>query len=325
MVEEPRPGHRHQPANVSALDTTTTHLGRERHPGVLCEILGERSIAGTQTEQVAVDRGEVMPIEARETFDRPDVRLLHGVLAGHTRSTTQTRNHRRGILGTPTRTLLVRIAYGCTMTKRVICIARLSGAGGDEVGQKVANALGYQLVDEEIIQRAAEAEGISVDELSEVERRSSVLTRLLRSLAMSGGADGGMMGVATPPPMATFQDPKSLRALIQRSIHETAAQGKVVIVSHAASFALADRPDVLRVLVTASHDVRVARVQAGSDLEPKKVEKAVDDDDAGRADYLKQFYGVARELPTHYDLVLNSDNLSADTIAFLVVGAANAG
>lgn len=211
------------------------------------------------------------------------------------------------------------------MTKRVICIARLNGAGGDEVGQKVASALGYQLVDEAIIQHAAEIEGISVEELSEVERRSSVLTKLLRGLAMSGGADGGMMGVATPPPTAAFQDPKSLRSLIQRSIHETAAAGDVVIVSHAASYALADRPDVLRVLVTASHDTRVSRVQAAGDLEPKKAEKAVADDDAGRADYLKQFYGVAHEQPYHYDIVLNSDSMSADTITFLVVGAANAG
>lgn len=211
------------------------------------------------------------------------------------------------------------------MTKRVVCIARLNGAGADEVGEKVANALGYQLVDEEIIQRAAEREGISVEELSEVERRSSVITKLLRSLAMSGGADGGMMGVATPPPSAAFQDPKSLRSLIQRSIHETAAQGNVVIVSHAASYALADRSDTLRVLVTASHDTRVARVQAAGGLDAKKAEKAVADDDAGRADYLKQFYGVAHEQPSHYDIVLNSDTMSSDTITFLVVGAANAG
>jgi cytidylate kinase len=210
------------------------------------------------------------------------------------------------------------------MTKRVICIARLNGAGADEVGTNVASTLGFQLVDEEIIQHAAETEGISVDELTEVERRSSVLTKLMRGLAMSGGADGGMMGVATPPPMATFQDPKSLRSLIQRSIHETAAEGDVVIVSHAASYALADRADVLRVLVTASHETRVTRLQTTSNLDTKKAEKAVADDDSGRANYLKQFYGVARELPSHYDLVLNSDTLTVETIAALVVAAANA-
>ncbi|MEI8238946.1 MAG: cytidylate kinase-like family protein [Actinomycetota bacterium] len=211
------------------------------------------------------------------------------------------------------------------MTKRVICIARLNGAAGDEVGRHVAETLGYQLVDEEIVQRAAEAEGIAVDELAEVERRSSVLTKLLRGLAMSGGADGGMMGVAVPPAMATFQDPKSLRALIQKSIHETAGQGDVVIVSHAASYALTDRADVLRVLVTASDETRVARIKQTSGFDQKKAEKAVTDDDAGRASYLKQFYGVSHELPSHYDLVLNSDTLSPEIIANLVVSAANAG
>lgn len=41
--------------------------------------------------------------------------------------------------------------------------------------------------------------------------------------------------------------------------------------------------------------------------------------DAGRADYLKRFYGVGGELPTHYDLVLNTDRLDAETAAELVL------
>ena len=49
------------------------------------------------------------------------------------------------------------------------------------------------------------------------------------------------------------------------------------------------------------------------------------DDDAGRAAYLRDFYGVDDELPTHYDLALNSDTLSTDVIAQLIVRAAVAG
>lgn len=206
------------------------------------------------------------------------------------------------------------------MSYSVVCIARVGGAAGPEVGADVAQRLGYRLVDEEIVQRAAASRGVAVEDLAEVEKRKGVLTRLLDGLAFSGGADGTMTGIA--PVSAAIADPGSLRSLIQRSIHETADEGNVVIVSHAASFALTGRSDVLRVLVTASHDTRVARVRTEGDADGKQAAKAIAADDAGRAQYLKNFYGVSDELPSHYDLVLNSDRLEPSQMAALIAGLA---
>jgi cytidylate kinase len=45
--------------------------------------------------------------------------------------------------------------------------------------------------------------------------------------------------------------------------------------------------------------------------------------DAARADYLKRFHGVAVELPIHYDLVLNTDALTAEQTAALIALAAS--
>ena len=209
------------------------------------------------------------------------------------------------------------------MARRVICISRILGSNGPDVGQRVAEELGYMHVDEEIVQQAAASQGVSVDELANVERRTTFLDRVLRSLAASGGVEGYMTGIAAvTPPANRTRDPQSLRGLIRQSIEETADRGEVVIVSHAASYALAGRNDVLRVLVTASRETRLARVVAAGSLDEKQGAKAVTEDDAGRVAYLKQFYGVDNELPTHYDLALNSDSLSTNVIAQLVVRAA---
>ena len=97
-----------------------------------------------------------------------------------------------------------------------------------------------------------------------------------------------------------------------------------MIVSHAASYALAGRDDVLRVLVTASTDTRAARAARDGSLDNKKAAKAVVDSDAARASYLRRFYSVGDELSTHYDLALNSDSLSVELISDLVVRAASA-
>jgi cytidylate kinase len=47
--------------------------------------------------------------------------------------------------------------------------------------------------------------------------------------------------------------------------------------------------------------------------------------DQARADYFRAFYGVGRELPTHYDLVVNTDVLGPDQAAEIVVYAAQLG
>ena len=41
-------------------------------------------------------------------------------------------------------------------------------------------------------------------------------------------------------------------------------------------------------------------------LAPDEATKAVERSDWARADYLKRFYGIDRELPVHYDLVFNT-------------------
>ena len=212
------------------------------------------------------------------------------------------------------------------MARRVICIAMLVGASGESVGQAVADGLGYRLVDEEILQHAAESSGVSVEELADVEHRTKVIDGLMRNLAVAGGAAGVMsLGAVGAVDLGVSTDPKSLRAMIQKSIHETAERGEVVIVSHGASHALTDDLSVLRVLVTASTETRAGRVAQAASIDGKKAAKAVADSDAHRAGYLKRFYGVGEERPTHYDLVLNSDSLSVELMSDLVVRAATAG
>ena len=114
----------------------------------------------------------------------------------------------------------------------------------------------------------------------------------------------------------------SCRGLIRSIIEEVADAGNAVIVSHAASMALGQREDVLRVLVTASTQVREQRLAAALGIDEKEAAQTVKRSDAGRADYIKRFYGISAELPTHYDLVINTDQLSPEDAAQLIVQAA---
>jgi cytidylate kinase len=208
------------------------------------------------------------------------------------------------------------------VARRVVCISHASGAGGEEVGRIVAERLGFARVDEEIVAEAAAKGGIDPGEVADEERREarrrSLAARLLEAMAQSG-AEAWTLGVPVHPGEDVSDvDP---RALIREAIEQTAARGNVVIVAHAASHALTAGPDVLRVLVTASPATRAARLSGALRLRQASADRAVKDADAGRRDYLKRFYGIDEESATQYDLVVNTDVLSIEQAAQLVVQA----
>jgi len=53
-----------------------------------------------------------------------------------------------------------------------------------------------------------------------------------------------------------------------------------------------------------------------------EAKKAIDESDRQRRGYLRRFYDLRQELPTHYDLVVNTDVLAAPLAARLVLAAA---
>jgi cytidylate kinase len=110
--------------------------------------------------------------------------------------------------------------------------------------------------------------------------------------------------------------------LIRSVLWETAERGNAVILAHAASLALANRTDVLRVWITASPATRARRLAAEQTTSETNAKKLITRSDANRADYLKRFYGASAELPTHYDIVLNTDRLTPDDAAALILSAA---
>jgi hypothetical protein len=200
----------------------------------------------------------------------------------------------------------------------VVAISRELGAQGERVGALVAEQLGYRYVDEDIVAEAAAKGNVSPADIADAERRRSLALRLLEGFGQTGPAGYGAPLVALGGPATN----EAYQELIRTVIAETAARGSAVIVAHAASIALAERGDVLRVLVTASPTVRAQRVAAEAEVELRQATRMVKTSDAERRSYFKRFYGV-RELPTQYDLVVNTDTLSPEQASGVVVQAAS--
>lgn len=204
------------------------------------------------------------------------------------------------------------------MPRSVVCISRAWGAGGEEIGRLVADRLGFLFVDEEVISNAAALGGIDPETVADEERRRPMFAGLLDYL---GQGNAAIIATAPMPPPSDEPPSEAVRTFIRDAIHEVAERGNAVIVAHAASHAIGAGPTALRVLITAPPETRSTRLAADgvSDDEAARTIKRSDGD---RADYLKRFYGVKEELPTHYDLVINTDTLSIEQAAALIVQAA---
>ncbi len=214
------------------------------------------------------------------------------------------------------------------MVMTVVCISRTLAAGGEDIGRGVAEQLNYRIIDAEIIQRAAERASVDPKQVMEAEQRQSLIRRLISAVAFPGKAGSLPLDyyAATPEAALVTGQPieERLRALIREVIVEVANEGRCVIVAHAASMALAGREGVLRVLVTASAELRARRLVEVSRCSLKEARTAVRNSDDERGDYFRRFYELPQELPTHYDLVVNTDALTPEQAVGSIVAAARA-
>jgi cytidylate kinase len=208
-----------------------------------------------------------------------------------------------------------------------VCISQSNGSGGPQVGRLVAERLGYRCADEEIILMAAEREGIAPAQLAEIERRQTLMAWLTETLEHRERIEAFAHAALHPeeggerPSLASSGD---LRAAIRDAIKQTAEQGNVVIVSHAASIALATTaPPPLRVFVTASAEKRAERIASEDNVSAQRARAVVQQTDRARADYLRRFYSIRHEEPTHYDLVVNTDIFGCEQAADVIVAAAS--
>ena len=205
------------------------------------------------------------------------------------------------------------------MASKAVSISRTLGAHGEEVGRLVATELAFRYVDNEIINKAAQRAGVSPEAVASNEKTQPLLTRILEAISKAPLEPEMMVAQAEHPVNLT----SAYEDLIEQAVVETAQQGNVVILAHGASIPLAKVEHVLRVLVTASTPTRIERVAADQDLDSKQAEKTVEESDKERERYFERIYELNRELPTHYDLVVNTDVLSAEQAARIISSAAS--
>ena len=204
------------------------------------------------------------------------------------------------------------------MGYRAVALSQVDGSGAESIGLDVAQQLGFGYLNDAIVAQVAGERGVDPAIVSEAEQRKSFFSRLAE-MALRAAEAG-----KTAPPLYAFDETDMLLWMIGDAVRDAADRGNVVLVAHAACYACADRPDVLRVWVTAPPSTRASRVAAALGLSGKEAAKSVRRSDAARASYLKRVYGIGQESNTDYDVVINTERLTTDAAAGLILGLARA-
>ncbi len=213
----------------------------------------------------------------------------------------------------------------------VVCISHTDGSGGQSVGRTVADRLGYRYVNEQLILEAARLAGVDPSAIAATEQKQTLVQRLLdafheaqESLGAATFAEGFVVPIASATGFRQGSKDE-LRSMLRAAIRGVGRQGNSVIVAHAASMALAGEPGVLRVLVTAPNEIRAKNVASETDFSLNSARDRIAEGDEGRREYLKTFYEIEDEAATYYDLVLNTEVLSADQATEIIVATARLG
>lgn len=206
---------------------------------------------------------------------------------------------------------------------RVVTVSRQLGANGEAIAREVARRLDFGYLDQEVIVRAAGEAGVTPELVEDAEHFPSLKERMLRAIGRSSGMIPFSWYAPAPEAVEALYASERYRALLEQVIREVAHEGHAVILGHGGQVILSDRWDTLRVLVTASIQLRDLRLRDRvPDRDAEEARRQRERSDSERITYFERVHGVEWLSPRLYDLCLNTDRWSVNEAAGIVCGAA---
>ena len=184
---------------------------------------------------------------------------------------------------------------GETAQRNVIVIGRQFGCGGHDIGQALAEKLGFAFYDQEIIEMTAGTTGYTPEFIRKNEEMmtSSFLYDLVNQMYMYAQVD-------EEAPKDKIYEAES------KVVKELAAKGNCVIVGRCSDYTLRDNKNCLRVFFSAPMENRMKRVMERLHLSEKDAKQKILKEDKWRADNYRYYTGRIWGAAGNFDLTLNT-------------------
>ena len=191
---------------------------------------------------------------------------------------------------------------------RIITISREYGAGGHSIGKRVAQELGIEIYDKDIIRNTVKDSGLDASVVEHEEEEISRADAIWRWIT----------------PAAYVDRREAIHEIERKVILMLASKGPCVILGRCADQILEDaNVDSLNVFIYADDIHRAVRVsQLIETKNPSEIQKTMKKHDAARHAYYQNFTGKRWGDVNNFNLCLDSGLLGYETCVKLICEAA---
>ena len=192
--------------------------------------------------------------------------------------------------------------------KRIITISREFGSGGRSIGRLVAEKLGYQFYDSEIVNKVAERSGFAPEFIEESGEYASARSSLLFAIATANQytVDGLSMH-------------DKLYIEQTRIIEELAQEGNCVIVGRCADYILRDYKPSLDIFIQCEDlNTRIHRVMRRNNITESEARERIKMTDKCRSTYYSFYTGTKWGKRENHDLIIDTHHIGIEASAELI-------
>ncbi|MBP5504859.1 MAG: cytidylate kinase-like family protein [Bacteroidales bacterium] len=200
-------------------------------------------------------------------------------------------------------------------SKVLITVGRQIGSGGLQVARMVAEKLGVEVYDKNLLMLTARDCGIAPEFFAKRDEKPSALGRFARFLGLRGTMYGDT-GAYSDNGVLSGDD---LFALQSKVISQIADSGSGIFVGRCADYVLRDRPELFSVFITADDDYRIGKVMERENLTAAEARKFIESEERKRASYYNYYTFKKWGDGASYDLCLNTTRFGLERSADLIV------
>ncbi len=187
-----------------------------------------------------------------------------------------------------------------------ITIAREPGSGGRPIAHAVAEKLGFECLDEQII-----------DEIAKSTKKRKAIVQTIDEKTRTKIED-----IIHSVLNEEYLDDVKYITEMTKVILSYALRGKVVIVGRGANF-ITPVAKGLHVNITAPYEVRVQRAMQFEGVNREKAEEVLAATEKERKEFVKQYLRKNPDKKNSYDMTLNTQFLQVDEASNIIIAAFN--
>lgn len=206
--------------------------------------------------------------------------------------------------------------------KSIITISREYGSGGRLIGKKVAESLGYEFFDKEIIDMAAQESGLSPEFIKKTEQNlsSGFLYNLLLGTSYSGTAANTPQSINGSQILPLADQVFNAE---RKTILNIAKKGNAVIVGRCADYILStsdeiDKKTVLNVFIYGEIEEKLKRIEELYKETESAAKKTILQIDKRRANHYNTFTENTWGDRKNYDIMINSSTAGIETTVAII-------